>query len=80
MNWQKRFDGFQFDEQGIVEEEVGAEARFEVQTAIGNRNRYLGFCRNATGSKFMEEALLVDTLKQARTKFTVDSDGRINGG
>jgi len=77
VNRRERLHRFQFNDDTIARQQIGAEAFVKIQIAVPDRNWHLASHRYARFRKFVGHHGFVDRLQQPRSELRVHSEGRV---
>ena len=78
MNGMNRLDGFDFDKQTMVDQQIEAERHLSAKLFVPDDHLVLILHLVSSQLKFHRQAPLVDRLKQSRPFVLVDLDRRTN--
>src|SRR5215216_5062878 len=74
------FDRLDFDEQGLLDDEVSSVSAVKLQALVDQANRALSFKRQSPKHELMAQALFVGRFEQAWTQMAVYLDAGSDDG
>ena len=80
MDGQDVLDGFQFEKNGVLDDDVGLEASVHAHVFVEDWQGHLLLEREAGAVELPAEALLVDGFQEAWAELTVDLYGEADDG
>ena len=74
VNRKQLVDGFDFDQNSAIDDQISSEAYFERYVAIDDRDRLLNFDNMSSLAQFVAKAPFIDRFEQARAELFVHTD------
>src|SRR5262245_15336625 len=75
MHAEQAFDGFQFNNEPLFDDQINAEVGVELPALVNHGQGHLTAVRNAAHLKFAAQTDLVNRLQQSWSQFTMYFDG-----
>ena len=72
MNRSETFDGFQLDDNSVLNQQINSISTLEFHILVDDRDRFLAFHGQLAQCQFFREAFFVGGLQQAGPKKTVN--------
>ncbi len=76
MDWEQRFDAFQFKNHLLVNNNIQLITAVQLHALIRDRQRDLSFDFNISHSQFMTQTLFISRLQQAGSELRVNFNCR----
>jgi hypothetical protein len=80
MDARQRIDGLDFDDYEILDDQVDAISRVELDAVIDDGQRHLPSARQATRMKLMGQTMFIGRFQQPRTKRPMNLQPGVNNG